>query len=99
MMIEVVVSPAAGVGIALGILDGHVGAIEVSWEIAPSRGLLPRAIRVLRRQCQLQLLEEDRPFRKYIGLLVYLVSSRFDVDVVEFGKICHAAVQLFRRQR
>src|SRR5262245_39558151 len=47
MMIEVEISPAAGVGKPLGILDGHVGAVERSGEIAAPRALDPRAIGLL----------------------------------------------------
>src|SRR5215510_16066757 len=38
MMIEIVVPPSAGIGIALGILDGRIAAIERSGEIAPPEG-------------------------------------------------------------
>jgi hypothetical protein len=33
MMIEIVVAPPSGIGIALRILDRHIGAIEGSGEI------------------------------------------------------------------
>src|SRR5215510_5786861 len=59
MMIEIVVAPPSGIGIALGILDGHVGAIERSGEIAPPRRLGSRTVGVLPRQRELQLLEQD----------------------------------------
>src|SRR6516165_6673400 len=35
-VIEIEVSPPAGVGIPLGILDSHIPAVEFPWEIAPS---------------------------------------------------------------
>jgi hypothetical protein len=56
MMIEIVVPPPIDIGITLGILDGHIGAIE------RSRGKTPtptasRTIGVLSRQRELQLPE------------------------------------------
>src|SRR5215470_18160811 len=39
VMIEIEVSPASGVGKALGVLDGHIRAIELAREITPSRRL------------------------------------------------------------
>src|SRR5262245_62304356 len=75
MMIEIVVAPPSGIGIALGILDGHVGAIERSGEIAPPRRLGSRTVGVLPRQRELQLLEQDCPFGKCKRLLVYLVCG------------------------
>src|SRR5215470_16990366 len=73
MMIEIVVPPSAGIGIALGILDGRIAAIERSGEIAPPRRLGSRTVGVLPRQRELQLLEHDCPFGKCKRLLVYLV--------------------------
>src|SRR5215469_1393609 len=35
-VMEIEVSPPAGVGIPLGILDSHIRAVEFPWEIAPS---------------------------------------------------------------
>jgi len=55
MMIEIVVAPPSGIGIALRILDRHIGAIEGSGEIAPPRRLGSRTVCVLRRQRKLQL--------------------------------------------
>src|SRR5262245_41758925 len=57
MMIEVVVPPTIGLGITLGILDGHISAVERSREIAPSRRLGSRTVGVLSGQRELQLLE------------------------------------------
>jgi hypothetical protein len=82
MMIEIVEPPPSGIGIALGVLDGHIGAIEGPGEIAPPRRLGSRTIGVLARQRELQLLEHDCPFGKCIRLLVYLVGAWLDVDVV-----------------
>src|SRR6516165_10214454 len=73
MMIEIVVPPSAGIGIALGILDGRIAAIERSGEIAPPRRFGSRTVGVLPRQRELQLLEQDCPFGKCKRLLVYLV--------------------------
>src|SRR5262245_31727080 len=36
VMIEIVVAPSSSVGVALGILDGYIGAIKRSGEIAPT---------------------------------------------------------------
>jgi len=44
MMIEIVVTPASRIGIALGILDGHVGAIERPGEITLPRRLGSRTV-------------------------------------------------------
>src|SRR5262249_50756491 len=57
MMIKIVVPPPAGIGIALGILDGRIAAIERSGEIAPPRRLGSRTVGVLPRQRELQVLE------------------------------------------
>jgi hypothetical protein len=74
MMIEIVEPPSTGVGVALGIFDGYVGAIPRSGEIAPPRRFGPRSVWVLRRrQRELQLFKENCPFRKNICLLVDLV--------------------------
>src|SRR5262245_12288980 len=73
MVIEIVVAPSSGIGIALGILDRHIGTIEGSGEIAPARRLGSRTIGVLRRQRKLQFLEQGCPLRKFIRPLVYLV--------------------------
>ena len=73
MMVEIVVSPGASIGIALGILDGHIGAIPRSGKIARPRGLGSRTVGVLRRQRELQLLEEDCPLGKCLRLLVFLI--------------------------
>src|SRR5262249_45370895 len=48
-MIKIVVSPAAGIGIALGILNSYVGAIERPGEITSSRRLGSRTVGVLSR--------------------------------------------------
>ena len=74
MMIEIVVSPPAAIGITLGILNGHIGAIQRSGEITPSGGLGARTVGIRRWwQRELQLFEEDCPFRKDIRLLVRLI--------------------------
>ena len=84
MMIEIEVAPAARSGKALGILDGHIGAIELSAEkTAPGR-LGARTIGKLCWQCELQFLEQDRPFRELLRLFVDLIGARLDVDVVIF---------------
>src|SRR5262245_64776585 len=99
MMIEIVVAPPVGIGIALGILDGHVGAIERSGEIAPPRRLGSRTVGILPRQRELQLLEQDCPFGKCISLLVYLVRARFDVDVVILWETGLTAIKRVGRER
>src|SRR5580704_10150942 len=71
MMIEIVVAPPSGIRIALGILDGHIGAIIRSGEIALARRLASRTVGVLSRQRELQLLEHDCLFGKFIRLLEY----------------------------
>src|SRR5262249_29344912 len=80
VMIEVVVSPAAaGLRVPLGVLDGHVGAVEGSREITFARRFQARAVgRLLGAEGALQFLEEDRAFRKVAGLLVNLVGPRLD---------------------
>src|SRR5262249_16092592 len=84
MMIEIVVPPSAGVGIALGILDGRIAAIERSGEIAPPRRLGSRTVGVLPRQRELQVLEHDCPFGKCKRLLVYFVWAGLHLDVLKF---------------
>src|SRR3546814_4654779 len=64
VVIEVVVTPASGVGIALGILDRNVGTVPLSGEVASPGGLGARSIRVLGWERQLQFLEEDRSLRE-----------------------------------
>src|SRR4030095_11258839 len=99
-VIEVVVSPSIGFCVSLGVLDGHVGAVHGAGEIASPRRLLHGLIREpLGPEDSLQFLEEDRAFRKLAGLLVDVIGSRFDVDVVVFGKPRLAAVQRVGRQR
>src|SRR5262249_13836017 len=99
MMIEIVVAPPSGIGIALGILDRHIGAIELSGKIAAPRKLGSRTVAVLSRQRELQLLEQDCPFGKLIGLLVDLVGARFDVDVVILREPGLAAIERIRSER
>jgi len=98
-MVEVVVTPAAGVGVALGVLHGHVGAVEFAGKVSAPGRLSARAVRVLLRQRQLEFLQEDGAFGKHVGLLVDFVGSRLDVDVMILGKVCLAAVERVRRQR
>src|SRR5262245_62218334 len=100
-MIEVVVAPAAaGLRVPLGILDGHVGAVELTGEVAAARRFRTRTVgKVLGAEDSLQLLEEDRAFRKVARLLVDLVGSRLDVDIVVFGEAGLAIVQGVGRQR
>src|SRR5258708_9227940 len=84
MMIEIEVAPAARSGKALGILDGHIGAIEVSAEkTAPGR-LGARTIGVLCWQCELQFLKQDRPFRELLRLFGDLIGARLDGNAVMF---------------
>src|SRR5262249_39281547 len=45
VVIEIVVTPASGVGIALGVLDRNVGAVQLSGEVASPGGLGARSIR------------------------------------------------------
>ena len=45
VMIEIVEAPAACGGIALGVLDSHVSAVEVAREITAPRRFSPRSIR------------------------------------------------------
>src|SRR5262249_45010309 len=99
LMIEIVEPPAIAFGITLGILDGNIGAIECSGEIAPPRRLRSRTIGILSLQRQLQLLEHDRPFRELTGLLEYLVGARLDVDVVILWEPCMAAIERVGSQR
>ena len=85
MVIEVVVTPASCVGVALGILYRHIGAIPLSGKIAPARRLGLRTIGVFRRsQRELQLFEKNCPFGKDVRLLVFLVGARINVDIVIF---------------
>src|SRR5215472_10771776 len=84
MMIEIVVAPPVGSGIALGILDRHICAIEWAREIAAPRSLDARTVVVLLRQRELELLEQDGPFGKLVRLLVDRVGAWLDVDVVIF---------------
>ena len=98
-MVEVVVTPAAGVGVALGVLHGHVGTVELARKVSAPRRLGARAVRVLLRQRQLEFLQKDGAFGKRVGLLVDFVGSGLDVDVMILGKICLAAIERVRRQR
>src|SRR5262249_38923555 len=47
LMIKIVLPPPASVGVALRVLDGHVGAIQTPWEITPSRRFGSRTVRVV----------------------------------------------------
>src|SRR5580698_9411753 len=87
MVIEIEITPAAGFGVALTILDGHIGTIQGTGEITSSRGLGSRTIRILCRECELQLLEKHGSFRKYVCLLVYRVGARLDVNIVKLVRI------------
>src|SRR5215831_16047297 len=99
-MIEVVISPSTGIRVSLGVFDGYVGAVHHAGEIAPAGRLLRRFIgKLLGPEDALQFLEEDRSLGELTSLLVDLVGSRLDVDVVVFGKVCLAAVQRVGRQR
>src|SRR5262245_10475015 len=99
MMIEIEVAPAARSGKALGILDGHIRAVESAGEIAPPRRLGSRAVAVLSWQRELQLLEQDCPFGELIGLLEYLVGARLDVDVVILREPGLAAIERVGSER
>src|SRR5580658_2910848 len=84
---EVVITPSSGIGVAAAILDRHIGTVQFSGKISSARGLSSRAVRVLCRQRQLQLLEHDGSFGKDIRLLVFLVGPRLHVYVVKLRKI------------
>src|SRR5262245_39562278 len=101
VMIEVVVAPAAaGLRVPLGILDGHVGAVELTREVAAARRFRTRTIgKLLEAEDSLQFLEEDRAFRKFTRLLVEFVGAWLDVDIVVFGEAGLAVVQGVGRQR
>src|SRR5215469_91256 len=73
VMIEIVVTPAASSRVTLRVLYGRVSAIQRPTEIAASGRFCARAIRVVARQRQLQLFEEDCSVGKDIGLLVLFV--------------------------
>src|SRR5262249_22540437 len=62
VMIEVVVSPCqSGARVPLGILDGHVGAVEFPREIASARRFRARTVgELLGLEDPLQFFEEDR---------------------------------------
>src|SRR5262245_46991828 len=93
-VVEVLVAPSACVGVSLGVLAGDVAAVELAWEVTPAGRLRRRAVgELLWFEDALQFLEEDRALRKLAGLLVDVVGSRLDVDVVIFGKACLAVVQ------
>src|SRR6266436_3402757 len=93
MMVEIVVAPASGIGITLGILDGHVGSVKGPGEIAPPRRFHSGAIRFLPRQRELQLLEKNCPFGKHVRLLVNLVRTWLDIDIVKFRETGHAVIE------
>src|SRR4029077_12412672 len=97
-VIEVVVTPPSRIGIALGILDGDIGAIERPGEIAPPRRLCSRTIAVLSRQRELQLLEKDCSFGELIRLLVYLVGPWLDVNVVILRETGLATIERVRSE-
>src|SRR5580700_5203970 len=93
MVIEIVISPPAGIGVAFGVLDRDVGAVQSTREIASSGSLCPRAVRILLWQSKLQFLEQDCAFGKSIRLLIDRVCARLHVDVVKLRKICMTAIQ------
>src|SRR5262249_20147544 len=99
MVIEIVETPPAGIGMALGILHGHIGAVETSGEIAPPRRLGSRTVGILSRQRQLQLLEQYCPFGEFMRLLEYLVGARLDVDVVILGEAALTAIERIGSER
>src|SRR5215470_1173558 len=99
VVIEIEIPPSMRRSKSLRILDCHIGAIEGSGKIAPSRRLGPRAIRILGRQRELQLLVEDRSLGKDARLLVNLKGSRLDIDVVELGEVGVTIIESIRRQR
>src|ERR1700730_15096596 len=65
MVIEIEITPAAGIGVALAILDRHIGTVQGTRDKSPARRLGSRAIRILCREGELKLLEKDGSFRKY----------------------------------
>src|SRR5580704_6985696 len=90
---EVVITPASGIGVALAILDRHIGPVQFSGKITPARGLSLRTVRKLSRDRELQLLEHDGSFGKDIRLLVFLVRPRLHVYVVKLRKIRLSSVE------
>src|SRR5215831_19725655 len=70
MVVEVVVAPSSRVGIALRIFDCDVCTVQRPREIATPGGFCPGAVSVLCRQRELQFLEQDRSFGKFIGSFV-----------------------------
>src|SRR5258708_1730990 len=99
MMVEIVVAPASGIGIPLGILDGHVGSVKGPGKIAPPRRFHSGAIRLLPWQRELQFLEKNCSFGKYVRLLVDLVRTRLDIDIVKFREAGHAVIECVGSKR
>ena len=98
-MVKVVITPAAGVGVAFGVLYSDVGPVELAGKVTTSGRLGARAVSVLFRQRQLQFLQKDRAFREHAGLLIDVVRSRLDINVVKFREIRLAAIKRVRSQR
>src|SRR5690348_14573559 len=99
VVMEIEISPSMRRSKSLRVLDGHVGTIESSGEIAPSRRLGPRTIRILLLLRQLQLLVEDRSFGKDARFLVNRKGSRLDIDIVELGEVGFTIIESVRGQR
>src|SRR4029077_10443093 len=96
---EIVVTPTSGIGVALAILDRHIGTVQFSGKVSSAGGLSSRAVRKLSRDRELQLLEHDGSFGKDISLLVFLVCPRLHVYVLKLRKIRLPSVESVRSER
>src|SRR4029077_17983362 len=57
IVMKIVVTPTSGIGVALAILDRHIGTVQFSGKVSSAGGLSSRAVRKLSRDRELQLLE------------------------------------------
>src|SRR6185369_15624800 len=98
VVVEVVITPAVGLSISLSVFDRHVGAVKGPREEPASGWFFLRTVREVGGQHELQFLHKYRSFGEHARLLVNVVRTRLDVDVMEFRKVCLATVQCVWRQ-
>src|SRR5258708_29152993 len=87
-VIEIVVTPPPGSCITLRVLNGHVGTVVGSREVASAGRFDTRTVRKLPvLQRTLQLLEEYGPLREHSGFFVDIERCRLDINIMKFGKV------------
>src|SRR6185437_12885733 len=88
IVMEVVIAPAVGCLISLGVLDSHIRAVEGAREESFPRWRGSRTVRMSGGLHELQFFHEDCSFGEDARFLVDVVGTRLDIYVMKFREVC-----------